>query len=210
VVSLLVVALSAIDFDRFTSVARSVSLFIAIAAVAYLGSTHANPVTNRFVTGDIVRVHGLGINANGREAIWETTWESARRAPLTGHGAGSADDLVARRFQPAAVHVHNDYLRLFHDYGVIGVGLWALSFAQMFRKSGLRKSERRASLTRDGSIFSVAAQLGLLGLSLAMLTDNPLLYSFVVTPVGLLVGAAMGLRQLPARLPAATSVGGAP
>ena len=62
----------------------------------------------------------------------------------------------------------------------------------MFRRSGLRKSERRASLTPDGSIVSVAAQLGLLGLSLAMLTDNPLLYSFVVTPVGLLVGAAMG------------------
>jgi O-antigen ligase len=193
--SLIVLFFSSADFDRFVTIARSASLVGAVVVVGYIGYAYTNPLKARFTGGDITHVHGLAISANGRGRIWRVVWTSTRSALITGRGAGSADGLVARLFKPAAEHVHDDYLRLLHDYGVPGLALWTLGVVRLFRWAAVRKSRRQTLFTSDESILLVGAQLGILALALAMVTDNPLLYTFVTTPVGILVGAAIGIRH---------------
>ena len=51
--------------------------------------------------------------------MWAATIESARHHPLVGQGLGSSQDLIERLFGLA--HPHNDYLRLWHDLGLVGL-----------------------------------------------------------------------------------------
>jgi O-antigen ligase len=90
-------------------------------------------------------------------------------------------------------HPHNDYLRLWHDFGVVGlllflgaVGGWLVI---LFRN--WYHAER--SRVYSGQLF-LAGALGLLGVLLAMVTDNVIVYVFVMGPLGVLVGAGLGLR----------------
>ena len=78
--------------------------------------------------------------------------------------SGTADSLISRTYGSAAGHPHNDYLRLLHDYGLVGMSLWALGLrlapeaAPGGRGSDqphaadrpLAQSERRASGPRRG------------------------------------------------------------
>jgi hypothetical protein len=52
----------------------------------------------------------------------------------------------------------------------------------------------RASMLNDERRVHAAAFLSLIGVAIAMITDNPLDYLFVMGPLGVLVGLSMGLE----------------
>jgi O-antigen ligase len=154
----------------------------ALGAGAFWLATRYQPLRDRFVDNDNRRLAGLEVGTTGRAELWHTVWRSARTAPWTGHGIGSAERLLGG-YQP-----HNDYLRLWHDFGVLGLGLWLL--AVLWLGLGAWRRRRAAQTGADWAIHQ-AALLALVGLSLNVLTSNLLVYVFVMCPVAVVIGASV-------------------
>jgi O-antigen ligase len=92
-------------------------------------------------------------------------------------------------------HPHNEYLRIFHDFGLVGLLLWLWGFSVLLGRTFL--AWRRADRTRDPDAFvHLAAWLGLVSLALGMVTDNPLRHVHVLLPLGLTVGASVGMTAM--------------
>jgi O-antigen ligase len=172
---------------------RVVALVLAVGLAA-AALTYVRPLHDRFTEGDVQQVHGnVSVNVEGRFEIWDAVWASFLKSPAVGHGAGSSDDLTTARFE-GADHPHNDYLRLLHDYGVPGLAFWLLAFAGLVREV-MRVRRKAAPFGRVAEALPSSALLALAALALTMATDNPLIYVFMLAPVGVLVGAARGLRS---------------
>ena len=163
-------------------------LAIGVGLVAFVPSLH-----DRFFTGDVQSVDaGPKINVTGRFQLWRATWNSYVSSPVIGHGAGSADVLITREFGNGPGHPHNDYLRVLHDEGAIGFALLVAAILALVRGrwmewqygSGRDRSEKR---------LHAAALLCLVGIALAMVTDNVLTYIFVMGPAGAIVGLSSGV-----------------
>ena len=172
--------------------------------VGYVAVQYFRPLHDRFYTGDVRPVvGGVAINVEGRSQLWATTWHSYLTSPVLGHGVGSADLLIAKRY-PGAGHPHNDYLRLLHDYGLVGGCLWLLGYVSLLGRCW-RSWQRpyRVERNSDVSVSDVhrerrvhaAASLALIGVALAMITDNVIDYMFVMGPVGVLAGLSLGLEK---------------
>jgi len=176
-------------------------LFV-IGAVRFLG-----PLSERFGGGQstdgILDVRSAAYTS-GRVAIWGETWQSAIEAPWIGKGAGSASAHLADLFENIA-HPHNDYLRILHDYGVVGLMLFLFGFARV----GLlywRTWERPEGLVHRR--LSLAAALALTAMVMMMVTDNTFVYVFVMAPLGILLGAALGARGVPDEVTARRGIRG--
>ena len=107
-------------------------------------------------------------------------------------------------------HPHNDYLRLFHDYGFAGLGLFCVGYFYMIVRtfrSALRSSEP----------MHWSAALGLAAVAIAAITDNVLIYPYAMIPLGVVVGASLALplastaaELSPPELPVNEARGGVP
>jgi O-antigen ligase len=148
------------------------------------------PMADRLFTGDTsIEVGGVGVNASGRLSIWPLIIDSAWRAPIVGQGLGSSME-VASEIEGVG-HPHNDYLRLWHDLGFVGAGAFAAAFLAL--AAGVIRGWRRwRSTSTRPPAATVAAALAIVGLLVACATDNALIYPFVMGPLGVLVGAALG------------------
>jgi O-antigen ligase len=142
---------------------------------------------SRFFEGDTsIRLGGLALNAEGRSEIWGLVYSDARQSLLLGHGAGTADSLV-REHSLLLDQPHNDYLRILHDFGLVGLLLWVLAILCLFYATWMRAW--RHDVQRG--YFHWAAFLALLALSACMVTDNPIAYIWIMVPVGALVGLSL-------------------
>jgi O-antigen ligase len=193
--ALLVSVLALLGYRTPRALARTIAVGAAAAVVGFSAVSYSNSFSARFAEGDVVRLPtGVAINVTGRAELWRDTWNSALNAPITGHGPGTAETAVL----PNAHHPHNDYLRVFHDFGIIGLSLLALALLVPFVVA-LRAA--RAAMASDcgaddRSLF-LAAALVLLAFSLGLVTDNSLVYLFVVAPTAVIVGASLGRVNLP-------------
>jgi O-antigen ligase len=176
---------------------------IAIAAVAV--ALYSEPVRRRMFEGDTsIQVGGIKVNASGRMELWTIVVASARERPVLGHGLGSAQGLLGTQFSGDIAHPHNDYLRLWHDVGALGLGLLLLAWAHWLLallRTWYRSERGRGPPATD----SLAALLALLGLMATMLADNAIVYPFVMAPLGILVGTGLGPSLERRRQPTARS-----
>jgi len=166
------------------------SLGLAVASFWWMFS-NIDPLRDHFLLGDVrLRVGDTAINVSGRSNLWQVTYDSCLDSLWAGKGAGSAAHLVRERFRTIG-HPHNDYLRVLHDYGVVGLGLWLLAWFRILRQLW---GQARLSETwgRADAMLQFAAFLAALGTCLMMITDNPMSYIFVMAPLGVLIGAATG------------------
>lgn len=154
------------------------------ALLIYWAIMFYEPFRDRFLGGDAaVSVGGQNFNTSGRTELWRVTIESAAKAPWWGQGPGTADAQVYAAFAPIS-HPHNEYLRLYHDFGLIGLTLFVVGFALLMMRVWARARQT------DQEIHWVALS-ALLGVAAAALTDNVLVYPFVMAPLGVLVGCSL-------------------
>ena len=120
---------------------------------------------------------------------WPYVWKAAWEHPALGAGVGSTYELVEKVW-PDAHHIHNDYLRLFYELGLVGVGCFVLvglwQCGQLLKQMQHVEGESR-------QLFA-AAFLGLMYFGMLASTDNPVVYCAIFTnPLFAFMGAAYGL-----------------
>jgi O-antigen ligase len=162
----------------------------AIALVAYLAFTFVEPVRARFVaTGDNAKVGGFQVNTSGRDVIWKAVQDSAAESPWVGKGPGSAGIAVQKVNE--TIHPHNDYLRLLHDFGRLGLGIWILGYGGLLIQAW-RNWFWAEKYDRVTAHIHAAAVLAMLVVAFVMITDNVVVYLFAMAPLGILIGASIG------------------
>lgn len=194
VVALLSFPLSQVRLRSIRGWTRLVLWAALMTGVLYLTLTYFEPVRARFFQGDLsFRIGGIAINAMGRSSYWRATLESFAESPWIGKGAGSSQILISSRWGRWGVsHPHNDYLRLLHDYGAIGLGLWLLGLGCVtwrIWRAWMRNDRKCPTEAR----LHMTAFLSLVAMSLAMITDNTVVYAFAMAPLGVVVGTSLGL-----------------
>jgi O-antigen ligase len=167
--------------------------FLAAVACTVGLVAYTSAFNDRFFAGadtQKVRVAGLAINTSGRINMWRVTIESARTSPLVGQGLGSSQELITAAY-PKLGHPHNDYLRIWHDLGVVGLGLLLLSFLSWIYILWGAWYRAEKGRTRSAQL-ELTALLLLIALMMVIVPDNALVYSFIMGPTGVFVGAALG------------------
>lgn len=126
----------------------------------------------------------------GRADAWSKVWEEAWEHPLLGAGIGTAFDFVPTVWEDSN-HVHNDYLRVFFELGLVGFALFV--FIGAWQLVTLYRAINNTSDDLVRTAFA-AAWLGFLGLLISCLTDNTIVYHvYYVNPLFAVMGAAFGV-----------------
>lgn len=165
------------------------AVFAALAiAVAMVSAVLAYPpILERFTVGDnAVQIGSIGLNTSGRTKIWSVVSEAAMEKPWFGDGPGSSAALADYYF-PGVGQPHNDYLRIFADFGVVGLILFWVPLIVLLIRLLVRAV--RTEETRAWSAFLV-----LLAIALMSVTDNIIVYQFVLIPAGVIIGMALRPR----------------
>jgi O-antigen ligase len=167
----------------------------ALAAAASYGAfLYFDSLRDRFLSGDVsLRIGSVAINGSGRSAFWRVTVQSFEESPIFGKGAGTAGDLIDSYWSDIE-HPHSDFLRVAHDYGVVGLLMWVTGLIVMLAAlwrfvkiaEGIRSPTARLQMT---------AFLTLAAFVIQMTAENSLVYLFVAAPIGLVVGTALGSRR---------------
>ena len=175
-------------------VARIIVWVSLVVTVGYFSITYAEPLHMRFFSGDMsLDLGGIRLNASGRTGFWRAMVNSYMESWLLGKGAGSSEALMQRSFVDIG-HPHNDYLRILHDYGLVGLVLWLSAMGMLFWHV-VRAWLRADKLNSSEAALHLSAFLILVVVSLTMTSDNTLIYIFMMAPAGALVGMSLGARR---------------
>lgn len=190
--AMLIVVVAALDLRTPARFVRSALIVGSVGVVAFFSVTSFGPMAERFAQGDLHTVGGgIAINVEGRASTWDLVWESYLESPIIGKGAGAAEQTIEDQ-TGVENHPHNDYLRVLHDFGIVGLVLLVAAVGGLMAHAvGASGQARRRG--RDASIH-LAAGLALLGLLAGMSTDNAIVYLFVVGPVAIILGISIGLQ----------------
>ena len=181
----------------------AVVVIAALSAGPFHDRLFRNTVTHAPVVAAVPGRAAQGdaeFNDGDRPLFWAHVARSASESPIFGKGIGSSQAVMNERW-PSVGHPHNDYLRVWHDLGLVGFAALIASFVTWAR--ALARDWRQG--TDDGEYaeaegapaqLELAGLLALVALVLPMVTDNALVYPFVVGPVGVLVGAGLGARAV--------------
>jgi len=181
----------------FARVFRTVLLSAGALLLLVVGFIYIDTFRTSFLQGDqAIKVAGLAINTSGRMYWWGVVWDSYLMAPWLGTGKAVPAAMEGIR---GWSHPHNDYLRLLHQFGVLGFVLWMLfvwralvAIIQNAKACSVAGCERQAHGIHDTAALAMFATL------IVMLTDNPIVYSFVMYPLAVVVGAALGAKPVAA------------
>jgi len=111
------------------------------------------------------------LKTTGRTLMWATLARRLEDAPLLGHGVNASRTALSEAGFMLA-HPHNDWLKLAHDCGFLGVASYA--FAMVGTMFALVRIGRRRS--GDDRALAYAAAGGFVPFFVLMITDNVLLY----------------------------------
>ena len=138
-----------------------------LSIVSYRILQSYSPFRDRFIGGDsAVLIGGSALNTSGRMQLWAATIESAGHNSILGAGPGSADIMISRLFGTIG-HPHNDYLRIYHDFGLVGLTLFSVGMIMLvsriwkrvrendFRTVGEVEIHAAAKMNRASQIFSI-------------------------------------------------------
>lgn len=127
----------------------------------------------------------------GRSRAWVELVDRGLDRPLIGHGIGSAQaEAFAITQNLRFTHPHNEFIRVFFETGAVGVTLFSAAVVQMFASvMRSRRSNPSYATASDAAIGALSAATAL------MLTDNVLVYSFVMVPLAVIVGLGIGPRH---------------
>ena len=193
---------------RFQRRRAALTLPLALGAVALVVTLALvwSPFYQRMFTGDpAIQVGGTPINVAGRARMWDLVVSSGREHPWIGQGLGTSQSVVSTGLADTRGQMsqpHNDYLRIWHDLGFVGlafhlgaIGLWIWLLGRDWYAA-----ERRL---RQPALLELTGLLIMIGLSVVEITDNAIIYQAVMGTAGTLVGAGLGRSNATAgiRLP---------
>lgn len=150
-----------------------------------------------------LRVMAINDPENARFLLWDSAIEQFFSSPWIGTGAFSFF-YYGRLFRNPAVqldpiHVHNDYLQLLGDYGLIGAVLFlvllVVHLTGGFR--GLGALLRRLSQMQEGQGDGVALVIGSLSIVAAYLVHSVVDFNMHLPVNALLIGFAFGILATP-------------
>lgn len=146
------------------------------------------------------------LNMEGREIYWPVVFSLFLSHPIMGTGLGSSRGVLLAHF-PAAWSgaVHNEYLRLLSETGIIGLGLFAFAVSA-WCWAAARVASIPDRLVREFALPAVAATFVW---GITAITDNALDYyaQYAQHVVFLLAGALLAARFARADAATAEAVG---
>jgi O-antigen ligase len=129
---------------------------------------------------------GVELNTSGRNVIWSGIVADADSHNVwVGQGAGSATDYVRNVEGITGGEPHDDYLRIWHDFGYVGLLMWSVALLTLLRAMWIRGK-------RTGNPMCFAGMLSLISILGLMLTSNVIVYFFAMLPLGAIIGFALG------------------
>jgi len=152
------------------------SFFLILGVMFFAFSSSKNMEEANFNGDNALQVGSVNISTAGRLYWWERSFKSAMIRPFFGHGTdGSPEMLASRQWK----HPHNDYLRIFHHLGLVGLFLWAIFILKI-----LQVSYRGLRYTQNLSFQHVylTGHLSIVFMSIVMFTDNTITYSYILFP----------------------------
>lgn len=155
---------------------------VAIIALLDVHAENQSNLVDRITTtGDsALKVAGVTVNSSGRISAWKEILKGIEpESWILGNGPGSSTEFV-RKFMFPWIEPHNDYIRIFFDFGLIGCLLVGLAYT--FYGIALYKAVRYKKNT-----FSLAGVFALLSISVMAVTDNPLIVSFIMFPLAVVI-----------------------
>jgi len=165
---------------------------VAACALIALGLFYTPTFQKHFFaggSGDISDLASGKVDDLGRLDAWTLAWDQAIETPLLGKGVGSIHDFVDTIWEDTN-QIHNDYLRLFYEVGLIGLAIY-MSVAG-WQLLALRKRMNETSGIARTAL--AGSYLGLCALLITCITDNTITYNlFYTDPLFALLGAVYGL-----------------
>ena len=108
---------------------------------------------------------------------------------IFGHGAGGAGTALSNVAGFPMDKPHDEFLRVFFDFGLIGLMVFALTLVGLVA-IGIRSWKAGAGIAATAIPLAVVT----VGIGFA-LTDNPLSYSWFMIPAGTMIGIAVSQYQ---------------
>ncbi|MCK9861966.1 O-antigen ligase family protein [Paenibacillus sp. ATY16] len=174
-------------------ITRFITLTVAALGVIYVIINRVGVIRERFFSGDMsMSIGGISINAMGRTELWDFTLNSFYKNPIFGSGVGSIQVELGSYFY-SIDQPHNDYLRVLHDYGIVGFAFFVLGFL-CISISSIKKWARSDKNNSIDAKYHLACVLSMISILTLMMTDNPIVYMFVMIPFGILIGLSIGKK----------------
>jgi O-antigen ligase len=169
---------------------------ILISAIVYAAVLNFEPLRNRFTldadTSSITEEEAADYTS-GRFTYWVVTLASGLESPWIGHGAGTSASLISSLY-PVDSPL-DEYLRIFHDYGLVGLVLFLYAVWKLLWASWQKWVEAKRYGAPQARIH-LAAFLAVVGVFFPMLTENSFIYLLMMAPLGVFLGASLGLRRM--------------
>ena len=129
----------------------------------------------------------------GRAEAWTYLVEEVLgRSPLIGFGTGASREDV-KVANPSLEHPHNEYIRLLYDLGLVGLALFVASW--LFRLLVHWRSWTNTAPPAALAQRSLVAFIGTAYVLLGMVTDNFLVYFFIMGPLAIMLAMADSTRR---------------
>jgi O-antigen ligase len=135
------------------------------------------------------------MNWPGRQVIWPLVLKAFFSSPLVGIGLGGTTSILMTQYGGTMGGViHNEYLRLLVDTGLIGIGLFALAIL-VWAGAMVGVGRRGDGQARE---FALPAFAGILAWAILSVTDNVFDYYAPFTQyIGFLCAGALACGELP-------------
>ena len=173
---------------RGLRLARLLFLGASAGAVLLWAISSIPELRDRFLGGDqAFSFFGLSISSQGRNNIWGVLLDGVGSSPIIGHGPGAIRVLISTLI-PGEKEPHNDFLRALYDTGWVGMVMLVGAVLALLIATGRRAL--RADSPNTGAPH-VGAFLALAAFVLGALTDNPIVYDFVMFPLAVIVGLSL-------------------
>jgi O-antigen ligase len=159
--------------------ARRVVVILLVAGFAFLVFQTERFQKKMFYSGkgqiQDLALDNKDLRTTGRLWMWQLLDAEIQRKPWFGHGANAQEDfilkVIAVRGQP-----HNDWKRLFFDYGYFGAGIFGMTVLTQTLHAW-RRGARGTDLPLVTRVLFFAGASSFLVFAIIMLTDNIILYS---------------------------------
>ena len=195
-IALLLLLFSRIQPERYWRVAVGSVLAVFLAVVVLVATPsfrerlfHRSPTT--------IDEAVFYFNMSGRNNIWPLTYSRAMQKPLMGWGPEEARMYIGRELfqREGGFHTHNEYLQVFHDYGVIGLALFLAAWLSLLLRSWRLWREAEAASHRELAMWAMASVSGITTALAYGLVDNFFHYIYASTAILMFAMCAEYVKQ---------------